>query len=115
MDKPARRIEWLVWGGLMLIIAAVGGAFAWSKKVDLAGRPLPVLGQIPDFALVNQNSGPVSLASLRGRVWLADIIFTRCPGPCAQMTRRLAELQSALPKGDSVRLVSFTSDPEYDT
>src|SRR5579863_3755919 len=105
MDKPARKIEWLVWGGLVVIMAAVGGVFVWSK-IAVTDRPLPVLGHIPDFALTSQNSEPVLLASLRGRVWLADVIFTRCPGPCAQMTRRLAELQATLPKGDFVRLVS---------
>jgi protein SCO1/2 len=114
MDRRPRRIEWLVWGGLTLTIAAVGVAFVWSR-IGLAERPLPVLGQIPDFTLTNQNGGAVSLASLRGQVWVADIIFTRCPGPCAQMTRRLAALQSGLPKGGTVRLVSFTSDPEFDT
>jgi protein SCO1/2 len=31
------------------------------------------------------------------------------------MTRHLAELQAAIPGDESVRFVSFTSDPEYDT
>src|SRR5579872_5428234 len=114
MNEPARKIEWLVWGGLVLIITVIGVAFAWSK-LNSGDRPLPVLAQLPGFTLTNQNNEPVSLASLRGQVWIADIIFTRCPGPCAKMTRHLAELQTALPANQPVRLVSFTSDPEYDT
>jgi protein SCO1/2 len=90
------------------------GAFAWSKLRETA-RPLPVLGLIPAFNLTNQVGEPVSPASLRGQVWVADIIFTRCPGPCAKMTREFAKLQAALPAGGGVRLVSLTSDPEYDT
>ena len=43
------------------------------------GKPLPVIGPIADFTLTNQNGRAVSLADLRGRVWVADIIFTRCP------------------------------------
>jgi len=31
------------------------------------------------------------------------------------MTRHMAELQSALPAGQPVRFVTFTSDPEFDT
>ncbi len=76
---------------------------------------MPVLGQLPDFVLTNQTGQTVSLADLRGQVWVADVIFTRCPGPCAKMTRHYAELQTALPANQPVKLVSFTSDPEYDT
>jgi protein SCO1 len=57
----------------------------------------------------------VSLADLRGKVWIADIIFTRCPGPCLRMTRQMKELQDALPSGGSARLVSLTTDADYDT
>jgi len=103
----------LVWGGLVLIIAAIGGTFAWSKLQGT--HPLPVIGQISDFNLTNQNNEPVSLSKLRGQVWVADVIFTRCPGPCPKMTHHLAELQAVLPAGKPVRLVTLTSDPEYDT
>lgn len=85
------------------------------KKLATTGRPLPVIGQISDFALTNQNNQPISLSNLRGKVWVADAIFTRCAGPCPIMTRHLAELQAALPVNESVRLVTLTSDPEYDT
>jgi protein SCO1/2 len=46
---------------------------------------------------------------------VADIIFTRCPGPCARMTKHLAELQAALPADSPPRIVTLTSDPDYDT
>jgi protein SCO1/2 len=46
---------------------------------------------------------------------VADIIFTRCPGPCATMTRRMRELQDALPVDERIRLVSLTTDPDYDS
>ena len=78
----------LVWGGLLLTIAIIAGAFAWTKI--RGNRPLPVIGQIPDFTLTNENNEAVSFADLKGKVWVADIIFTRCPGPCPTMTRQLA-------------------------
>jgi protein SCO1/2 len=116
-DKPAQKLEWLVWSGLVLVIAVICGAFLWSRLKPgpvSADKSMPVLGQLPDFTLTNQNNQPVSLAKLRGQVWVADIIFTRCPGPCAKMTRHLAELQSELPADKPVKLVTLTSDPEYD-
>jgi protein SCO1/2 len=94
--------------GLGLLWVSVGGD-------TRSGARLPVLGQISDFMLTNQFGAVVTLEALRGRVWVADIIFTRCAGPCPLMTRRMAELQAALARMPDVRLVSLTTDPEFDT
>ena len=93
-----RRVAWPLVSGVALLgltglaLMAVG----ILRFVGRAEKPLPVYGQIADFALTNQNGGTVSLADLRGHVWVADIIFTRCPGPCPKMTRQMKELQEAL-------------------
>jgi protein SCO1/2 len=82
----------------------------------LAGpKPLPVYGKVADFTLTNQQGAPFSLADLRGHVWLADLIFTRCPGPCLKMTRQVKELQESLPASSQARLVTLTTDPTFDT
>jgi protein SCO1/2 len=114
MNQPARKMDRLVWGGLALTIAVIGAAFTLSR---LRGgeHPLPVIGRLPDFSLTNQTGERVTLADLRGKIWVADIIFARCPGPCATMTKRMAELQSDLRANEPVRLVTLTSDPSHDT
>jgi cytochrome oxidase Cu insertion factor (SCO1/SenC/PrrC family) len=76
---------------------------------------LPVYGTVADFALTNQSGVRLSRADLLGRVWVADVIFTRCAGPCLRMSRQLKELQQALPPASQSRLVTITTDPEYDT
>ena len=118
MNNSARTVEWLVWGGLALIIAAISGAFVWKKLAPdgLSGSKLmPVLGQLPDFVLNNQAGKAISLADLRGQAWVADVIFTTCPGPCKKMTHHFAELQTVLPTNQPIKLVSLTSNPEFDT
>jgi len=95
--------------GLILILGAV------ISRRHAAAIALPVLGVVQDFALTNQLGQPVTLADLQGKVWLADIIFTRCPGPCPRMTRQMAEIQRSLAGKASVRLVSLTTDPGYDS
>ncbi|MDB6123866.1 MAG: SCO1/SenC family protein [Pedosphaera sp.] len=114
MSGSTRKIEWVVWGALVLIIIGIAGAFVWSKFHG-NGRALPVLGEVSDFTLTNQNNQAISLANLRGQVCVTDVIFTRCPGPCAKMTRQMAELQRSLPASVPVKFISFTSDPDYDT
>jgi protein SCO1/2 len=114
MNKPTRSIEWMVWGGLALVIAAIFGAYV-ASKLGRNHRPLPVLSRVPDFTLTNQFGRAVGLADLRGQVWVADIIFTRCLGPCTKMTREISQLQSSLPPNHAVQFLSLTADPEFDT
>lgn len=110
----SRSIEWAVWGGIAFVVLAIGGAFVRERQRAPTSK-LPVIAQVADFTLTNQLDRPVRLADLRGQVWVADIIFSRCPGPCATMTKRMAELQTALPTNAPVKLVSLTTDPEHDT
>jgi protein SCO1/2/putative membrane protein len=72
------------------------------------------LGEVPDFALVEASGKPLRRADLRGKVWLATFVFTRCPGICPAMMEVESELQKLLPVRDDLRLVSFSVDPEFD-
>jgi cytochrome oxidase Cu insertion factor (SCO1/SenC/PrrC family) len=110
--RQVRRIEWPVWGGLAFIILLL---LVLLKYQGVSDQPLPVIDQIADFTLTNQNGRAVSLADLRGRSWVADIIFTRCPGPCLRMTRQMKEIQDALPPGSQTKLVTLTTDADFDT
>jgi protein SCO1/2 len=107
-----RKIEWVVWGGLLITILALLAAFIVHP---FRARPLPVLGQMTDFSLTNQDNQNVTLASLRGNVWIADVIFTRCAGQCPVMSAHMQSIQNELHAGPSIKLVSFTTDPGFDT
>ncbi|OWY71285.1 hypothetical protein B7486_11880 [cyanobacterium TDX16] len=80
-------------------------------------EPIPVLNTLPDFTLTERSGKPVALADLRGRVWVADFIFTHCAGPCPVMSMRMKQFQDLLKKErmDDVVCVSFSVDPENDT
>jgi protein SCO1 len=97
-----------------MVIVSVIGVFITST-MRKQQRPLPIYGQVNTFTLTNQTGQTVSLEDLRGQVWVANIIFTRCPGPCFQMTKQMQALQAVLPPGSPVQLVSLTADPEFDT
>lgn len=78
--------------------------------------PLPVLGQIPDFHLVDQRAAPFTTESMRGHVSVVDFIFTRCRSSCPRLTARMGELQTRLAADRSdARLVSISVDPDDDT
>ncbi|PWU13993.1 MAG: cytochrome c oxidase assembly protein [Verrucomicrobia bacterium] len=116
--KPRRRAEWVLWIGLGLVSATLLLLLLLAQLLRSqanAAKPLPVLGQVADFTLTNQDGRTVSLADLRGHVWVTDIIFTRCTGPCLRMTGLMRQLQEALPPGNQAKFVTLTTDPEYDT
>ena len=119
MNPTPRRLPWILGTGvfLSLFLLSLGFAaiLAGFKSRATRSRPPPVLGQVGEFSLTNQNGAPVSLADLRGHIWIADIIFTRCAGPCLRMSRQMNELQFALPSAQGVKLVSLTTDPDFDT
>jgi protein SCO1 len=92
----------------------------WFLTFTLAGcsprvSSLPVFYDVPEFELVAQDGRPFNSKILRGKVWVADFIYTTCPGPCPRMTSQMREVQDAVIKMADVKLVSFTVDPARDT
>lgn len=76
---------------------------------------LQVYYDVPEFHLMSQDGQAFDSKVLQGKIWVADFIYTTCPGPCPRMTSQMKEVQSAVQKMPDVRLVSFTVDPEHDT
>jgi protein SCO1 len=89
----------------------------WLRHIEVAAlrqRAVSSYGTVPAFELANQNGQPFGSTQLAGRIWIADFIYTTCPGPCPMISSRMSELQKPLEKSD-VHLVSFSVDPEKDT
>jgi protein SCO1/2 len=107
-----RKTEWLVFGALAGAVLAIFAAIVFFPA---RAKSLPVYGTVPDFTLIDQNNQATTLATLRGRVCVADVIFTRCAGQCLTMSASMKEIQAALAAPLPIELVSFTTDPAYDT
>jgi protein SCO1 len=121
-NEPAqtrRRWSWrfagsaLFWG----LIVAVGLLVPIATRVWRAAPPaLPVLGTLPEFQLVDQDGRPSGSAELRGHVWVASFVFTRCPTICPVIVATLGRIQHrARGIEHGFRIVSFSVDPQYDT
>ncbi len=113
---PSRSgIAWKV--TLILIPLVTLGLLLWLRNVEviaLRQRTVSSYGTVPSFQLVNQNGQAFGSAQIAGKIWIADFIYTTCPGPCPMISSRMSELQKPLEKTD-VHLVSFSVDPEKDT
>lgn len=75
---------------------------------------LPVLGKLPEFKLIDQSGDKFSLVNLKGKIWVADFIFTTCAGPCPVMTSQFADIQHHFFNEKDVNLLSISVNPEYD-
>jgi protein SCO1 len=71
-------------------------------------------GPVSPFHLTERSGREVSLDDLRGKAWVASFVFTRCTGPCPQVTGSVARLHSELAGEKDVCFVTFTVDPEHD-
>ena len=101
--------------GLLGLLACGGLLMTWTGRAPVAQTPLPVFGVVPTFSLINQSGASVDRDALRGSVWIAEFIFTRCAGQCPLMAARLAQLQRHFAREPRVRFVSITVDPAHDT
>lgn len=94
---------------------AVVFALVFALSACRRSEPLPVYSEVGHFQLTDQNGRAFSGSSLAGKIWVADFMFTHCPGPCPRMTSQMHQVQEATRRMPEVRLVSFTVDPANDS
>ncbi len=113
-QSPQRTI----WVGFGFVTGLLGLALLISFLQVNRSRHLQllrVIGPVAGFTLTNQDGQLVTLAAFTNHVWVADIIFTRCAGPCPRMTGQMRSLQNLLPSESSAKLVTLTTDPDFDS
>jgi protein SCO1/2 len=121
MGSAKARLLWL-----SLAVIGVGVVLGTALWLKLGPRPFGRLanesaddfhpyGSVPDFSLTERSGARVSLADLRGKIWIADFIYTSCTDTCPLQTATMAKLQEEYAGKPRVQLVSFSVDPERDT
>jgi protein SCO1/2 len=105
------------WPLVAVIVSVLTVLLAACSSQDSAS--LPVYEEIPSFSLIDQMGQPLTREELRGKVVLANFIFTNCTEFCPTLSPRMAQVQERLEEdgflGKGVFLLSFSVDPEHDT
>lgn len=120
----ALKTKFLLLGLAVIGLGIVLGTALWLRlgpdaqfgrgSVDSADE-LNQYGSVPDFSLTERDGSTVSLAQLRGKIWVADFIYTTCTDTCPLQTAMMAKLQEEYAGKPEVMFVSITVDPERDT
>ncbi len=114
VQRPGRRLlnPWF--------LAALAGVVlipALRPLLRIEPDPPPVLRQLPEWRLVDQDGEAFGSADLAGDVYVASFLFTRCATVCPRLTAAVSRLERRYREEgvEGVRLVSFSVDPEHDT
>jgi protein SCO1 len=89
------------------VILSIGCSNSASK--------LPKYGSVPAFQMTDSEGHGFDGKILKGKLWIADFIFTNCPGPCSRMTSEMHKLQQRVRDQKDVQLVSISVDPQHDS
>ena len=87
-------------------------ALGCSKK---SAEDIPVLNQLPDFSLVDQDEQSFSRDTMKGDLWVSAFVFTHCRSTCPRLTAHMKGLQTRVSDVPSANFVSVSVDPRNDT
>lgn len=102
-----------VWAALLGLLFGVPIFRSMTRRLGAAPA---ILGTLPAFTLTDQRGQPFGTRELRGKVWVADFIFTSCQEACPLLSQKMAEVgRRARHLGPDFHLVSISVDPARDT
>lgn len=106
----------MIFRNRVIIYILVGIAIAalwWTTKP--IQKPLPTLGKIPFFEMIDTHGSLFGSENLKGKIWVADFIFTTCAGPCPIMSTEMSGIHKAFIDDKNIQTVTYTVNPDYDT
>lgn len=88
-------------------------------KIDTTGKQSVQSGfaadPLPDFEFEECMGGTLSQEDLKGKPWVASMVFTRCVTTCPMISAAMMRLQNrVIEKNPDVMLVTFTVNSKYD-
>jgi protein SCO1/2 len=127
MSKQLKIILITLWVVIGVTVGGVVAGVLWYRAVQPLSAPITVVADTnqivhrldvmydaPRFTLTDQHGKAFGTQNLRGKVWVADFVFTTCTGLCPMMTQQMGEFQKKT-AGSDIQMVSFSVDPEHDT
>ncbi|MBW2547716.1 MAG: SCO family protein [Deltaproteobacteria bacterium] len=87
-------------------------ALGCSKK---SADDVPVIAELPEFSLVDQDEHAFNRESMEGDIWMTAFVFTHCRATCPRLTAQMKKLQGRLSDVPRAHFLSVSVDPRNDT
>ena len=71
--------------------------------------------KVENFLFLNQDSLLIGNEDFKGKVYVAEFFFTRCPSICIEMNKNMKILDDIYGEREDFGIASFTIDPKNDT
>jgi protein SCO1 len=110
--------RWVIHVLAIVLVGILVYRFSHEHPSSDQGRITSVMPKkllVPNFSLTERSGKVITNKDLQGKIWVADFVYTTCPGPCPVITANMAKVQDAVANDPHVQLVSFTVDPQTDT
>ena len=76
---------------------------------------LQKMGVAPSFKLTDQNGKTITNEDYKGKVYVLEFFFSKCPSICPIMNKNMIEIQNQFFGNPNFGIASITIDPEHDT
>lgn len=86
--------------------------FGCTKR---SAEDVPVIGQLPEFSLIDQDAQAFTRDSMKGDLWVSAFVFTHCQSTCPRLTAHMKGLQARLSDVPTASFISVSVDPRNDT
>ena len=73
------------------------------------------IGAVPNFELINQDNKTITNETYKGKVYVLEFFFTKCPTICPKMNESMLILEKTFFGNPNFGIVSITIDPANDT
>jgi cytochrome oxidase Cu insertion factor (SCO1/SenC/PrrC family) len=116
-----RTLSRLVIGAVILICIGMAAIATTIPRHNAAAPPswsgTPMGNKVaPNFLLSDQNSRPLRLSSLRGKLVILTFFYTHCPDTCPLTAEKLRTIMQAMgPESKQLTVVAVSTDPTHDT
>ena len=87
-------------------------------KEEMVDPEMLRIGQghtIGDFSFQNQENKTITQKNIEGKVVVAEYFFSTCQSICPIMNQQMQRVQNQFKGNNTVKIFSFTVDPEVDT
>jgi protein SCO1/2 len=112
-QRVAARLLGSLWFWALFFVVAFGWPIVRVARTALPA-PLPVLGEVSPFELVDQNGRAFGTSDVKGRVWVLSGIFTASPS-ADKLATELGKIQHRVRNlGPAFHLVTLGLDPNAD-